>query len=120
MLEESTGVPGADHRQRQTDRLDQGFFRPGLSFTHEPLDLREGLLNRVEIRRVGWQVDELATSLLDQLSYPLSLVGAQVVHHNHLTLTQCGSQDLLHISFEYHRSGRAFHEIGRASCRERV
>jgi hypothetical protein len=28
------------------------------------------------VRRVGWQeVDELATSLFDQLSYPLSLVG---------------------------------------------
>ncbi len=75
MLEEATGVSGADRRQRQTDRLDQGFFRPGFSLTHESLDLREGLLNRVEIRRVGWQVEELATSLLDQLSYPLSLVG---------------------------------------------
>ena len=54
------------------------------------------------VRRVGWQVEQLATSLLDQLSYPLSLVGAQVVHHNHLTLAQTWSQNLLDVSFEDH------------------
>src|SRR5215203_813804 len=46
-----------------------------LGSAHEALDLREGLLNGVEVRRVGRQVDELATSVLNELSHPLSFVG---------------------------------------------
>src|SRR5829696_2704558 len=38
------------------------------------LDLREGFLCRVEVRRVGRQVDELAAPRLDQLPYPLGPV----------------------------------------------
>ncbi len=51
MLQETTTVLGADRRERRTDRLDQGLFRPGFSLAHEPLDLRERFLDGVEIRR---------------------------------------------------------------------
>src|SRR5215207_10721800 len=82
-------VPGGDRRQRRTDHLDQGFSGPGFGLRHKPLYLRGGLLE-VEVRGVGWPVDEPATSLLDQLVYPLSLMNPEVVHHHHLTLTQRG------------------------------
>ena len=52
MLEEPMGVPGTYRIQRRTDRLDQRLFRPGFGLTHEALDLRERLLDGVEIRRV--------------------------------------------------------------------
>src|SRR3712207_2186790 len=112
VLEESTGVPGGDHRQRPTYRLIQAFFRPGFGFTQEPLDLRESFFYRVEIRRVGRQVDEKAAALFDQLAYTFAFMSAQVVHHNHLTLAQRGPQNLLHVSFEDHRSGRTLHGEG--------
>jgi hypothetical protein len=75
VFKEATGVLGGDRRKRLTDRLDQGFFRPGFGFAHKPLDLREGFFYGVEIRRVGRQVDELAASLFDQLAYPFAFVG---------------------------------------------
>ena len=39
-------------------------------------------LYRVEIRRVGRQVDELAVSNFDQLPYPPGPVGSEVVHYH--------------------------------------
>ncbi len=75
MLEEAAGVTGGDRTQRPTDRLYQGFSGPSFGLTNEPLDLREGLLDGVKVRRVGRQVDEFAASLLDQLAYPFAFVG---------------------------------------------
>ncbi len=48
------------------------------------LDLRVGLFNGVEVRRVWRQVEQLAARVLNKLPDPLTLVDAEVVHHHQL------------------------------------
>ena len=67
MLEETPCVQG---RERSSHRFDQRLAHTSLGFAQQPLDLREGLLDWVEVRRVGWQVDELAARSLDDLAHP--------------------------------------------------
>src|SRR3712207_7773831 len=62
-------------------------------FPYTTLFRSKGLLYGVEVRRVGRQVDQLASLALDQLPDPLSLVRAQVVHHHHLAFLQRGTQE---------------------------
>ena len=44
-----------------------------------PIELREGEFNRVELRRVRWEVQEPGSGCLDQLAHARHLVGAEVV-----------------------------------------
>src|SRR3712207_3865258 len=51
---------------------------------------------------------QLTAPLLNQLAYPLCLVGTKVVHHNYLPLFESGTKEVLHVSLK-HKS-----QIGRA------
>src|SRR3712207_6477594 len=73
------------------------------------LYLRESFLYRVEIRRVGRQVDEKAAPLLDELPYPLGPVSPEVVHNHDLTRAQRRGQQTLHVGLKYPGRGRPFH-----------
>ena len=64
------------------------------------LDLRERLLERVEICRVDWRVDELETSLLDHLFDPLLCRLLGIHRHDLLATAQRGNQNSLHRSLE--------------------
>ncbi len=78
----------------------------GADLSEDALDLRESFLYRVEIRKVGRQVDELAVSIFDQLPYPPGPVGSEVVHYHNATRPEGGSQYVLHVSFEDASRGR--------------
>jgi hypothetical protein len=79
VLEEVARVLNGNRRDRGADRLHERLPSPGLAFTKEALDLGEGFFDRVEVRGVGRQVQQLTTSPFDNLSYPLSFMSAQVV-----------------------------------------
>jgi hypothetical protein len=55
VAEESLGVPSRHHGVRQAQRLDQCLAGARLGSSEESLDLRERLLDRVEVRRAGRQ-----------------------------------------------------------------
>ena len=57
----------------------------GMAGMHYLLYLAESFLYRIEIRRVGRQVDQLATPLLDQLPHSGRFVCGEVVHDHHLS-----------------------------------
>ena len=85
MLEEPAGVFVGNRRDRYPDGLQQGFATTHLDLAYQVLYLAEGLLYGVEVRRrVGRQLQKLATPPFDELPYALSFVGGQVVHHHHL------------------------------------
>ena len=75
VLKEAPGVTSADRRDRPSHRLYRSLAGPSLGFAQDTLDLGEGFFDGIEVRRVGRQVQELGSPLLDQLAYPLSLVG---------------------------------------------
>src|SRR3712207_1808339 len=72
-------------------------------------DRNARFLYRVEVRRVGRQVDELAAPRLDQPPYPLGPVCPEIVHHHNLTGAQGGGQQALHVSLEHSGRGSSFH-----------
>jgi hypothetical protein len=77
MLEETEGVSGGDRRDRLPQRVDQGLTRAGRGSPQEGLDLGEGLLDGVVIRRVGRQVEDLAALLASISSLTLSPLCAE-------------------------------------------
>src|SRR5215203_7110109 len=79
VFEEAAGVRSAHRRQRRSHGFDQRFAGSGLSFSQDPLHLREGLLYRVHVRGVRRQVEQLASRPLDELAYPSPLVGGEIV-----------------------------------------
>ena len=71
-----------------------------LGHAHPMLDLGEGLLDRIEVRRIGRQVPEPGTGSPDDLSQHGRLVAAEVVHDDDVARLENGNQLLLDIGSE--------------------
>ena len=58
----------------------------GLSFgcTQHFFQLRPGLFYRIQIRRIGRQIEQLRPSCLNAFPHTLYLVAAEIVHHHHI------------------------------------
>jgi len=63
-------------------------------------ELGEGLLDRIEVRRVWRQIEKLRPCGLDNLAYHLALVGGQIVHHHDVAALQCRHEALFEIAAE--------------------
>jgi hypothetical protein len=63
----------------------QGFHQSSFSRTQQLVDLRPGLLDGIEVGRVGRQLEQLRAASLDQLSHSGHHVRRQVVHRYHLS-----------------------------------
>ena len=79
MLEEATSVAGCDSIKRPAHRFDQSLAGACLKLPQRPFHFGEGLLDGIEIRRVGRQVEKVAASLLDHLAYSFAVVRGGVV-----------------------------------------
>ena len=66
----------------------------------ERLELGEQLLDRVEIRAVGRQVEDRGRGRGDRLADDHDLVRRQVVEHNDVAGRECGRQELLDVRAE--------------------
>ena len=75
----------------------------------KPLILLNASLVGLKSGRIGWQIYKLTTLTLNEIPNSLSLVNSEVIHH-HLTSTQRGCQDLLHICLKELTVGRAFND----------
>src|SRR4051812_34654595 len=99
-------VFGRNDPERLGHRLDQSFSRARPHFAQNHLDLREGFLYGIQVRRVRWQEHQLRSPRLDQLAHPLGAVGAQLVHHHNLALRKRGRQEMLHVPLKDQSVGR--------------
>lgn len=95
----------------------------GASFESAELLLHLGptLLDGVEVGRVGRQVAERSSGLLDKLSDAVHLVSSQVVHDDQLPRFQLWAKDLFQISQEDisiggRLNGHNGHPAGNAHC----
>src|SRR2546430_3091019 len=77
-----------------------GFDGAGGGLAQEVLDLGEGLLDRVQVRRVFRQEEELGTGGADELAYCFGFVTAEIVHDDDVAGTKRGDKDLLDIGPE--------------------
>ena len=71
-----------------------------LSDAHPVLDLGEGLLDRVEVGGVGWQVPEPCAGLADHPPDSGRLMGSEIVHDDDVAGLKHGHELLLDIGAE--------------------
>src|SRR6516162_8847999 len=97
-------VIGTHLRRKRPDELadefEQGLDRAGGAFAQSGLQPGEGLLDWIEVGRVGRQVAHAGADSLDRLASAGDLVSAQVVHEDDVALAQGRREDLLDISQE--------------------
>jgi hypothetical protein len=72
----------------------------------------EGQFNRVQIRTVGWQVEQLGAARLDRLANAGNLVRAQIVHDDDIATGQRRRQHLLDIGKERLSIDRSIEHAG--------
>src|SRR3954465_9065865 len=97
MLEECLRILLPDLGDRLTERHDESFVHACPGLANEILlnfELRKRLLYRIEVRRVGRQVEDPCARSLDQFPHHLALVGGEVVHHHHIPLAEGGHEQL--------------------------
>ena len=76
-------------------------------------DLGEGLLDGIEVWRIGRQEPEPCAGLLDQLAYLPGFVAAQIVHDDDVTAPQRRDELLGDIGLEALAIDRAVEDTGR-------
>ncbi len=89
-----------DGRQGSPYGLDQRLAHPCALLAHEVLDLAEGLLYGVQVRRVGGQEHKVCPSCFDELPDLLCPVRPEPVKDHHLTLLEPRRKEVLHVSLE--------------------
>jgi hypothetical protein len=97
VLEPCFGILGSDCFEGVGDGLIESIRTPGFGCTQELLELGPGLLDGIQIRRVGRQIEKLCVAGLNQLAYPRHLMRRQVVHHHDVARLELGAQNLFHI-----------------------
>ena len=60
MVEETTSVLRGDHGDPPANGLNQSFPSSSFGLAHQSFDLGKSLLYGIEVRRIGWQVEQLA------------------------------------------------------------
>src|SRR5215475_1930455 len=97
-------VIGAHLRRKRLDQLAdelvQGVDRASGAFAQRGLQPGKGLLDWIEVGRVGWQIAHAGAYSLNRLVGTGDLVSAQVVHEDDVALAQVRRQDMLDISQE--------------------
>src|SRR3712207_4171704 len=78
----------------------------------ERLEVREGIFDRVEVRRVGREVEQARAGGLDELAGVRAPVTRQVVHHHDIARPQLGHESSL--SWSPNQRSRCFMTSGRA------
>jgi hypothetical protein len=74
---------------------------PRLHFAQVRLELRPTALDRRQVRRVGWQIEEPRAGLFNRLTDARGFVRPQVVHDDDVSWMQRGAEHLLDIPEKY-------------------
>lgn len=82
-------------------------------FSEERLEFGEYLFDRVEVGRIGRQVNQTGANRFDGLADALDLVGREVVHDDNISSFQGRGEHLFDISLEGNPVHRAVDDQGR-------
>ncbi len=89
-----------DGGQQGFDGVIEGLYGACLHGSESCFELRPCLLDRIEVGRVGRQVEQGSSAGLDPLPYAGDLVGAEVVHHDDVSGSQLRAQHLVQVGEE--------------------
>ena len=105
----SPNVLPRNRLQRSPYRLDECLAGTSCHLLEDRFDLREGFLDRIEVRRVSGLEDDASCPRLDQLPHLLALVGTQVIQYDRLPRLQRRSQNLLDVGLKDLLGRRSLH-----------
>ncbi len=74
MAEPADDILQSDGLERRSKGVIESLFGAGVVFTNQRLELREGMLDRIEVRTVRRQEQQLTAVRFDGLSYSLVLM----------------------------------------------
>src|SRR5215213_3116677 len=104
---------GCEGLEQATDRGPEALEGALGGFAQERLELGEGVLDGVEVGRVGRKIEQPCAGRLDQGSHSRSFVARQVVQDHNIARPQGGDEDLLNIGLECRAVDRAVQHEGR-------
>src|SRR5215207_11523966 len=78
-------IVGGNRLESLFESIDQIGPCSSLETPQDGLDLRPGQFNRIEVRRVRWQVDQVGTARADQLIQTRYLMSGKIVHEQNIT-----------------------------------
>ena len=79
----------------------EGIDGSSLGRSHALFEFGPGLFDRIEVRRVGRQIEQGCPASLDTLAHAVDLVSAEIVHHEHMTGAQFWAEHVVEISEEH-------------------
>ena len=86
--------------QELADPVPEAFDRALFVFSQVGLELREGLLDRIQVRGIRWQVAKLRACGFDCAANVFAFVSAEIVHHNNVARLEGWDKDLGDIGLE--------------------
>jgi len=96
-LEPSLGILGCDRFQGSGNGIEKQVLCSGFGVSQEFFDLRPHLLNRVQIRAIGWKEPYLGLGQIDHRNGLFVLMSREIVEHDDVTWPKRGNQDLANI-----------------------
>ena len=112
MPEEASSIGRSNRLQRGADTLFQHRQLAVFRGTPPRFAFRPSRFDRVQVRRVGGQIQSAAASGFHGLPHPGHLMRPQVVHDDHLAGPQVGAQEVLHLGPEHVTIGGRRHGHG--------
>jgi hypothetical protein len=83
-------------KKNQSGGMEQ-FIAGAWTQASEPLfDFAPHVFNGVEIRGIGWQIEESGSDRLNGFTHAHNLVCGQIIHDHQIVRLQCGRQSWLH------------------------
>jgi hypothetical protein len=92
MLKPRFAMPWPHHAPDILRDSTKPMFLTDRQSTKALLDQCPGGLDRIEVRRVWWEKDQLSAAALDQYAHERGLVGEKVVHDDDIVGAQFGSE----------------------------
>ena len=108
---------GAEVIKDVADGVPEQVDASGCGASEQGLELGEGQLDRVQIRRVRRQIEEAGALGLDGVADAIDLVGLEVIHHHEVAGSEGRRQHLGDVGQEAHAVDRAVED---ARCGEAV
>jgi hypothetical protein len=100
MADEVSAFLGRDAPGDGTECLPERIDGAQRHLAQQRLELGKGLLDRVQIGAIGWQIPHTRAGILDRLAHRGFFVRGQIVHHHDVVRLQGRHQDLLDIGQE--------------------
>ena len=112
MTEPTTNIVQSNLIHTSCQRILQFPLRARFDTAQNGFELRDALLNRIEIRRVCWQIFYSGTGLFNQADGIWAMMKFNVIQQHHIAGEQLGNQEMLDINVKHGLIHRPFNHHG--------